>query len=394
MSTVLLASFGTAGDLLPFARIAQRLNRRGARAVMLCPPGSRLPPDVETRPVGPALDFDQEIRERPELMGPSGGTIVIRDYYRRFNEALAPVAVEAIEELDPVCVAAHAACPGLRWAARRQGLPEWTVHLAPPSLFSRHALGHMPWAMGLAMRLFLPLGMWAMTRWYRPLAARWDDPLPQGMRGLMVPEHRLVGLWSRAFCDGPLPDAAVHPLGFPRPDQATLPAPIEAFLAAGEPPLAIALGTSAVHVAGRLVPRLVAAAAARGLRCIVLGEVTLPADKGVLVQPWADYGALFPRCRAVVHHAGIGTAAAAMASGRPALLVPFAHDQPDNAWRIAGLGLGVVASPRASARRLGAALDRVLLPDLDQQARVFAARLADDIDGADALAGLLLAPPT
>ena len=41
-------------------------------------------------------------------------------------------------------------------------------------------------------------------------------------------------------------------------------------------------------------------------------------------------------CTAVaglVHHGGIGTSAQALAAGIPQLLMPQAHDQPDNAAR-------------------------------------------------------------
>ena len=49
---------------------------------------------------------------------------------------------------------------------------------------------------------------------------------------------------------------------------------------------------------------------------------------------------IFPRCAAVVHHGGIGTVAQALAAGIPQLVVPFAHDQPDNACRVRSLGAG------------------------------------------------------
>jgi rhamnosyltransferase subunit B len=49
---------------------------------------------------------------------------------------------------------------------------------------------------------------------------------------------------------------------------------------------------------------------------------------------------LFRRAAAVVHQGGIGTTGQALASGAPQLIVPFSHDQPDNAARVARLGCG------------------------------------------------------
>ncbi|MFM9108664.1 MAG: glycosyltransferase [Chloroflexota bacterium] len=55
--------------------------------------------------------------------------------------------------------------------------------------------------------------------------------------------------------------------------------------------------------------------------------------RGLIATPYAPLSALLPRARAVIHQGGIGTLAQAMRSGQPSLIVPFAHDQPDNAAR-------------------------------------------------------------
>jgi UDP:flavonoid glycosyltransferase YjiC (YdhE family) len=49
----------------------------------------------------------------------------------------------------------------------------------------------------------------------------------------------------------------------------------------------------------------------------------------------------------MVHHGGIGTTAQALAAGIPQLVIPFSHDQPDNAARIERLGVGRSLSPKA-----------------------------------------------
>ena len=57
------------------------------------------------------------------------------------------------------------------------------------------------------------------------------------------------------------------------------------------------------------------------------------------------------------------SAPSARRSGHPQLVVPFAHDQPDNALRVEGLGVARVLYPRRytgrrAAERLGALLGR------------------------------------
>jgi UDP:flavonoid glycosyltransferase YjiC (YdhE family) len=54
---------------------------------------------------------------------------------------------------------------------------------------------------------------------------------------------------------------------------------------------------------------------------------------------------VLPHVAAVVTHGGFGTLAAAIAAGRPLVLVPISADQPMNAGRCADAGLGVVVGP-------------------------------------------------
>src|SRR5947209_11251198 len=71
---------------------------------------------------------------------------------------------------------------------------------------------------------------------------------------------------------------------------------------------------------------------------------TLP--PGVIHVDYAPFSELLPRCAALVHHGGIGTTAQALAAGVPQLIVPFAHDQHDNAARVKRLGCGAELASR------------------------------------------------
>jgi len=81
----------------------------------------------------------------------------------------------------------------------------------------------------------------------------------------------------------------------------------------------------------------------------------------VAVFEYAPYAALFPRAAAVVHQGGIGTTAEAMRAGRPMLVMPYAHDQPDNAARVCRLGVArVIPRHRFTAARATAELQTLL----------------------------------
>jgi rhamnosyltransferase subunit B len=83
-----------------------------------------------------------------------------------------------------------------------------------------------------------------------------------------------------------------------------------------------------------------------------------------------------PRAAAVVHQGGIGTVAQTLRAGRPMLIVPWAHDQPDNAQRIRRIGAGRwLRRNRYRARSAAEQLDR-LLKDTSYEAN---ARRASEI---------------
>ena len=56
--------------------------------------------------------------------------------------------------------------------------------------------------------------------------------------------------------------------------------------------------------------------------------------ESICVAEYAPYSALFPRAAMVVHQGGVGTTAQCLRAGKPMLIMPYSHDQPDNARRM------------------------------------------------------------
>jgi len=127
---------------------------------------------------------------------------------------------------------------------------------------------------------------------------------------------------------------------------------MESFLEGGPPPVVFTLGSSVVLVAGDFWRESIAAARSVSTRAVLLmgpGNAaalrpSLPPE--ILAVDVAPHSLLFPRAAAVVQQCGIGTMAQSLRSGRPMLAVPHAHDQPDNAWRAARLGMARIVYPR------------------------------------------------
>ena len=82
-------------------------------------------------------------------------------------------------------------------------------------------------------------------------------------------------------------------------------------------------------------------------------------DSNLTARDFVPMSTLLQHCAAIVHHGGIGTAALAFAAGIPQVVTPFAHDQFDNAQRVAKSGCGLRIDGPASGRALAAAIKRV-----------------------------------
>jgi UDP:flavonoid glycosyltransferase YjiC (YdhE family) len=223
-----------------------------------------------------------------------------------------------------------------------------------------------------------------------------EHPLWEGQHSRL----RSLGLFPRSL-GAPQPDwppqARVTGFPFYRAPHQALDHRLERFLAGGDAPLVFTLGTTAVHDPGHFYEESAAAAARLGMRAVLVGAPNgnghvYAESSNLLVAPYAPYHLLFPRARAIVHQGGIGTLSEALLARRPMLIMPYGHDQADNAWRASRLGVARVL-PRHRYRR--DAVRRALQELLEASARTTAvARAGDAIareEGAEAAARQIVA---
>ncbi|KVO02348.1 glycosyl transferase [Burkholderia ubonensis] len=134
----------------------------------------------------------------------------------------------------------------------------------------------------------------------------------------------------------------------------TPPAALDAFLAAGEPPVYVGFGSMAGFDRASLTDALVTAL--DGRRALFYpgwsGIDTSALPKHVFVVGDTPHRWLFPRTSMVIHHGGSGTTHSAARAGVPSVVVPFAGDQFFWANRLQRLG---VAGAPVAGRRLRAA---------------------------------------
>ena len=156
--------------------------------------------------------------------------------------------------------------------------------------------------------------------------------------------------------------ARVRQFGFPIGSKARpLSDSLENFLKAGESPLVWTHGSANFDIE-HFQSRALEVSRELNLRCLLisLDAPAALADNAFHVAH-GRFEDLFPRCKAVVHHGGIGTTAKCIAAGIPQQIIPRSHDQPDNAQRIVKLGLGKALSYRhTDTARLATTLRQLL----------------------------------
>lgn len=113
-----------------------------------------------------------------------------------------------------------------------------------------------------------------------------------------------------------------------------------------------------------------------------IDPATLPAGEDLLAAPTLPHDQIMQQAHAVVTHCGLGTVHRALGFGLPVLCQPIGRDQPDVAARVIAAGAGLRLAPKARARRIAHALDRLLSdPTFAERARATGARLRASAEG-------------
>jgi UDP:flavonoid glycosyltransferase YjiC (YdhE family) len=180
-----------------------------------------------------------------------------------------------------------------------------------------------------------------------------------------------------------------HQVGFPLWDAAggvDAQPGLREFLESGTPPLIFTPG-SAASTMQRYFRESVEAVRRLGLRAMLVTNFPdqLPRDLpiGVKAFGYLPFSEVVPHAALMVYHGGIGTLAQTIGAAVPHLVVPSAHDQFDNAWRIGQLGLGrSIPQTRYRAARAAKEIDAILH---DAAVRERCRESAGRIDSAGAL---------
>lgn len=372
---IVLCTVGSLGDLHPFLALAQALQARGFKPVLAVPEdqlGKVTAAGIEAVAVFPSF---LQICSRMGLGEREAAGLLMGNQRKLFEQMLLPDLASSTAKLDALAVDADLivaasfvlAAPIV---AEKRRLPLVSVVLQPMALLSALDPPHTRdfWMMaGTPVSRIATAwnrGVYAMLRQaLQSLYGRTIDDVRTDHGLLSVGARRMfeahksavltLGCYSPHFAPLP-PDASdtTKLIGFPLFDSESgigseLDPALEAFLAAGPPPLVFTLGTFATHAAGEFYVQAAEVARRLGMRAVLLTgrKSATQSDPSIFECAYAPHSLIFPHVAAIVHHGGIGTTGQALRAGKPQLVVPHMGDQNDHAHRIVQLGVGLTVKP-------------------------------------------------
>jgi sterol 3beta-glucosyltransferase len=211
----------------------------------------------------------------------------------------------------------------------------------------------------------------AISAWRRQVL---QLPSRRGQRNpLLLPDGRpspVLGAYSRHVVPAPRDAPAhLHTTGYwfsAIPAYWQPPAELAAFLGRGDPPVYIGFSGTSVADPDRAWRTVLGAIQRARVRAVIAtgwgGGFGASSRAEIHVTSGVPHAWLFPRVAAVVHHAGAGTTAAALAASRPQVLCPFSFDQPFWGAQMRRLGVADTDLPLRShtPQTLAAAIGRAV----------------------------------
>jgi UDP:flavonoid glycosyltransferase YjiC (YdhE family) len=397
-----LASYGTRGDIEPCAAVGVELLRRGHELRMAAPPN--LVSFIESTGL-PAVAYGPDSRQMPESFRSSWKVQNPVTAVREAMNHVIQIWAEMSATLLSLAEGASLLFTGIPYQEAAANVAEhYDIPLAAwhhiPMRPNGHIIPIVPSPLIRSTMTVLDWAQWRMTKKAED-AQRRELGLPKA-----------TGPVSRRMAErGSLEIQAYDKLCFPglasewdgrRPfvGALTMELPTEgddeaaAWIAAGKPPICFGFGSIPVQSPAKVITMIGEACAQLGERALICAAASdfndLPGFDHVKVVPAVNYAAVFPLCRAVVHHGGSGTTAAGLRAGIPTLILWSTSDQPIWAAQVKGLKVGSARRFASTTREsLVADLRRILAPEYVERAREIATAMIKSAASVSIAADLL-----
>ncbi len=384
----MLASYGSRGDVEPCAAVGRELVRRGHDVCMAVPPN--MLGFVESAGLA-AVSYGPDSREQ---MNPAAD--FVRDFSTKIRNPISMFS-EVVERVSRVKTAKTETLKSLAEGAdllvagfNERGL---AVNIAEY------------YGIPLAVVHFFPERVWSSEGLYASVAKDTDDAQRRAL-GLSEPPgpSAVPVLEIQAYDELCLPGPAaewVKPDGRqPFVGALTLELPTDvddevlSWVAAGTPPIYFGFGSTPVEPFADTVAMVSAVCTQLGERALICSGpndfAPIPDLEHVKIVSAVNHTAIFPVCRAVVHHGGAGTTAATLRAGTPTLLLWLWLDQPVWAAGVTELKVGAAQQFTATTQQsLVADLRSILTPQYAARAGEVAAQMTTPAESVANAADLL-----
>jgi UDP:flavonoid glycosyltransferase YjiC (YdhE family) len=397
-----LASCGTRGDVEPCAAIGLELQRRGHEVRIAAPRD--------------LVGFVESVGLHAVAYGPDASEIP--DFYRKswsLREPLGPFR-EAIQhvgqrwagiskQLHDVADGADLLITGIAYQEAAANVAEYyDIPVAAwhhvPMRANGHLIPRVPPPLTRSTMTVLDWVQWRTTKKAED-AQRVSLNLPQATCPASKRMARRGSLEIQAYDKVFFPGlAAEWDSRRPLVGALTLELPtkfddeVASWVAAGTAPIFFGFGSTPIRSSADFVATISDACADVGERALICGGISdlgdAPRSDHVKVVPSVSFAAIFPACRAIVHHGGVGTTSAALRAGVPSVVFWTASDQPIWAAQVRRLKVGIAhRSSRFGRKSLVADLRRILEPEYTSRAREVAGLMTAPAANAIATADLL-----
>ncbi|RAU90783.1 glycosyltransferase [Mycobacterium colombiense] len=379
---IVLAGYGSRGDVEPCVAVARELRGRGHDVVIAVPPDKL---DVAESVGLAAVAYGPDSREQINM-----ATTFVRNVQNPMSalpqviERVTTVWAGKSETLASLAAGADLLVAGMNEqrlaanVAEHFGIPLAALHFFPAETMELGRLqSDVTSAAEGAQRRALGL----------PGAPSAQSPLEiQTYDELLAPD--LAQQWARSGYRRPFVGSLTLGLPTDADDE------VLSWIADGTPPIYFGFGSTPVTSPAETVAVIGAACAQIGERALICSGPNdfthIPPADHVKIVATVNHAAVFPACRAIVHHGGAGTTAAAMRAGVPMLILWLWLDQPIWADAIVKLEVGVGRAFSASTLdSLVADLRSVRSAHYLSRAREVATRLTKPDESLVAAADLL-----
>ena len=408
-----LAGHGTRGDVEPCAAVGRELLRRGHEVRMAVPPdlvGFAESAGLAAVAYGPETQSTLDAHRNfwRDLFGNFWRTRDLIRVWRESWEPMLPYWGEMSRTLTSLAEGADLIFTGMVFDGVAANVAEYyDIPLG--------TLDHLPLRTNGQLVPFLPapLGRSTMTVVEWLVWRMWKKAEDAQRRELGLP--KATGPAARRIVErGSLEIQAYDEICFPglaaewakwngqRPfiGALTMELPTDAddevasWISAGTPPIYFGFGSMPAESPADTLAMISAVCAQLGERALVCAGWSdfsdVPRFEHVKVVAAVNHAAIFPACRAVVHHGGAGTTAAGLRAGVPTLILWMLGDQPLSGAVVKRLKVGTARRFSSTTREsLVADLRTILAPQHVARAREIAARMTKPAESVAAAGDLL-----